>query len=147
MIVIYSRFVVLSLTVALLTYTSRTLFSVKLIALAAVVALGLSLDVHYRDQLGSPILGHPEGEFTYVYHEVKGESIYLWAWTEDKQDRLYAFPYDQETAEKLEEAKQRSQEGNTQEGAFINEPLGDADEHSLEIGDEGFLNPDAFKKG
>jgi len=147
MMTIYVSYVVMAVSSAILLYTSRAFFAIKLVALASVVVLGLGLEAHYRDQLGAPIAAYPEGEFEYVYHSVQGDSIYLWVWNKTKENRLYVIPYDQETAEELEKAKQQAQEGDATEGTFVSDRTGSSEEQNLEISDPDTIDPSSFTKG
>ncbi len=119
MTVVYITFGVLTFLVAICTYLSTAHYLVKGLMIIVLVLFGFFTEVHYRDSLGAPIEGFPEGKFRYTYHEVQGDFILLWVWTEGKDDRLYNFPFDQETAEELAKAQQEGQEGATQGGEFI----------------------------
>jgi hypothetical protein len=106
-----------ALVVFLIFYSSLSKF-IKAAALSVSVLLGVVTQNHYVSQLGKPIEAYPVGEFVYVHHVTVGNDIVLWTWTEDVGDRLYSFPYSQETAEKLEEAKEESEGGQEQSGEF-----------------------------
>lgn len=117
-----------SLLVGLMVY-SRLHVTIKAMALTTFALIGVLVQQHYQDQLGAPIVGEPDGEFIYVAHQAAGDSIRLWAYTDDKGDRLYIFPYSQETAEKLEEANDKgSATGIPQSGEFVEEQGGDRSE-------------------
>jgi hypothetical protein len=136
MITIYAIFFVVSVLMAMLAYTSRVSKVFKAVAFSFMVTLGLFTDAHYRDQLGIPATGIPVGEFVYVHHVVVGDSIKLWIWTEERHDRLHIIPYDQETAEKLQEAKERTEGGVTQNGQFeLEDEGGNPQQPSLEMDD------------
>lgn len=146
MMTIYVSFVALAVLVAVLCYISRAYSVLKAVTLAALVMLGLGLETHYRDQLGAPIAAYPQEEFTYVNHQVQHEQIFLWVWTKERGNRLHVIPFDQETAEKLEEAKKKSEAGTGQQGTFDSSKKGTS-EPTLEISDESYLDPDSFLKG
>jgi hypothetical protein len=110
---------------ALLMYTSAAPFLIKLVAMpTAVVYLVMCLYLIVILS-GAPIKSEPKGVWTYVHHEVVGETIVLWAyWGEDNRHRLYEFDYDREKAKKLNEAKDGRQSGNPQNGEFKKPPEG-----------------------
>ena len=118
---IYISFAVATILVCFLIYSSRLHVAIKALAFSSLVLLGFFTEGYYRDQLGAPIKGLPQGEFVYMHHIVVGDQIRLWIWTEDRGDRLYVMPYDQETAEELEKAKQETEGGSTQQGEFHTE--------------------------
>lgn len=119
MILIYAIYLALSaLVVFLIFYSSLSKF-IKATALTATVLLGIATQDHYTSQLGKPIPMHPPAEFLYVHHVAEGDNILLWTWEEGKGNRLYSFIYDQETAKKLEEAKEKGEGGEPQEGNFV----------------------------
>lgn len=125
MTLIYTIYLLLSSLVVFLIYYSSLSKFIKASALTATVLLGLITQDHYTSQLGKPIEVYPDGEFVYVHHVSEGDNIILWTWTEDKGDRLYAFPYSQESAEKLEEAKENTNKGEPQSGEFIERESGE----------------------
>lgn len=133
MTAIYVLYLLLSALVVFLVFYSRLVVGVKAVALSVLVLLGVVTSGHYISQLGKPIGGFPSYEFVYVYHVTQGSSITLWAWSAEAGSKLYVFPYSQETAQELEEAKAKSEEGDTQTGQFTNS----ADDNSvhLETGD------------
>ena len=118
MILIYIIYLALSALVVFLVFYSSLSKFIKATALTATVLLGIVTQNHYTSQLGKPILMHPPAEFLYVHHVAEGDNILLWTWEESKGNRLYSFPYDQETAKKLEEAKEKGKGGEPQEGNF-----------------------------
>ena len=124
MILIYTIYLLLSSLVVFLIYYSSLSKFIKASALTATVLLGLITQDHYTSQLGKPIEIYPDGEFVYVHHVSAGDDIILWTWTEDVGDRLYIFPYSQETAEELEEAKEGTAEGKPQTGEFTEKENG-----------------------
>lgn len=134
MLTIYIAFTALALCVAVLLYASHAHAVIKATALASLIVLGLGLESHYRDRLGAPIEGYPQGGFTYVHHVIYGNSIMLWVNTEGLGSRLYVFPYDQETAEELEEAKEGNDQGFERTGAFVVDPR-NTEAMSLEMDD------------
>ena len=72
------------------------------------------------DFIGRPYYAKPD-KFLYKHHTVdtiKEQTwITLWAMV-DKQDKLYRFPFNKETEEKLKQSQKRSQEGTPQVGEF-----------------------------
>ena len=121
MILIVTMYLLMSTFMVFLVFYSSLNKLVKATALTVAVLLGVVTEDHYTANLGKPIAMHPPAEFVYVHHVSQGDSIFLWTWEEDRGHRLYTFPYDQETAEKLEEAKEKSGDGNPQEGNFTQE--------------------------
>ena len=118
MILIYSVYLLLSALVVFLIFYSRLSKLIKATALTATVLLGVVTQEHYTSHLGKPIKKYPAGEFVYIHHVSVGDAITLWVWTEERGHRLYSFPYNQDTAQKLEEAKEKDEEGTPQEGSF-----------------------------
>ena len=98
-------------------YKSNTSDLVKIISLPAALIFGLLVGWHYLDSLGKPIQGYPDEEFEYVYHEDLGDTIELWAVIEG-ESKLYTFPYTEEVAELLDEARQMESEGVQVTGDF-----------------------------
>lgn len=127
MILIYTGYLVLSGAVVFLVFYSSLGWSIKAGALTTLVLLGLFTQDHYTSQLGKPIGGFPPSEFVYVHHVAEGDDITLWVWTEEDAHRLYTFPYTQEVAEELEEAKQKTEGGQPQEGQFIPQEDGEGE--------------------
>ena len=118
MILIYTLYLLLSSLIVYFIFYSSLNNMIKASALTAIVLLGFVTQDHYERQLGKPLTVLPDGEFVYVHHLAAGSEITLWAWTEAEGHRLYTFDYDQETAEKLEEAKTDEGEGKKQAGTF-----------------------------
>lgn len=118
MITLFVLFSLLVVSVVWLLYTSKAHRSLKAAALVLLTVFGLVMHSEYVKVLGAPLQSLPEGEFVYVHHEVAGDDINLWVWTEAKGNRLHTFPYSQEAAEKLEGAKQKTEEGVPQAGEF-----------------------------
>jgi hypothetical protein len=113
--------VLLCVLVALLMYWSTAPFLVKLITLPFTIVFSLFIIWQMILMAGAPIKAFPEGEFSYVHHENLngGKAIALWAWTEQHQDfRLFLFPYDRETAKKLQKAQQKRKQGRKINGKF-----------------------------
>jgi len=115
MTIIYLAYASLTLFMAYLAYVSFANKIIKGAAIVALVIFGLGLELHYKESLGSPIEALPPDGFIYVHHEVQGEDITIWVWLEDKGDKLYLIPFDQETAEELAEAQKK---GTPQQGSF-----------------------------
>lgn len=139
MTLIYVIYILLmSFTVFLMFYSNLGGF-VKASALTLSLLLGLAVQAHYTDQLGIPIQTHPSGEFVYTHHTTSGDSIKLWAWTEERGDRLYVFPYSQETAQTLDGAKDKAAEGQAQSGEFVVDVNDNESSPGLRI--EDFDNP------
>ena len=118
MIVIYAAFSLLALSVVYLLYTSRAHRGLKAASLALFTLFGVTVYDHYVSSLGAPIQAFPDTEFVYVHHNIAGKTIELWVWTEERGNRLHEIPYSQETAEELEKAKKKSQNGRPQKGEF-----------------------------
>lgn len=104
---------------AFLTYHSAAHYAVKLIVFPALIAAIIFGYTIFTDRLGAPINAYPEGDFQYVHHQSGegGDLIYLWAYTVDRGQRLYAFDYTRDTMEDLEGAKGRAENG-TEYGKF-----------------------------
>jgi hypothetical protein len=124
MTTIYVAFVISALLLSVVAYGSRVHVAIKAVAFSSLVLLGVFTEGYYRDQLGAPIRHYPQGEFMYIHHIIVGDEIRLWIWTDERGDRLYVLPYDQETAEELKEAKEQTEGGNTQQGEFVTEDDG-----------------------
>ena len=118
MIILYMLFSLLAIAVVWLLYTSKAHRGLKGASLVLLTVFGLSMYEQYVSVLGAPIQGVPEGEFVYVHHEVSGDDINLWVWTEENGNRLYTFPYSQEAAEELTKAQEKTEEGVPQAGQF-----------------------------
>ena len=119
MVIIYLSLSALALLIGVLSYTSAAHKALKALAIVGVIALGLGLEGHYRASLGKPIEMFPEGEWLYVAHQVQGEDIFLWNWTEEDGNKLYVFSMTQEKAEQLEEMKEAQEWGVEMQGEFI----------------------------
>lgn len=118
MTTLYVLFSILAISVVYLLYTSKAYRGLKAAALVLLTVFGLTVHEHYVSALGAPLQGVPEGEFVYVHHQIAGDTIELWVWTEERGNRLYEIPYSQETAEELEKAKQKNEGGTPQQGEF-----------------------------
>ncbi len=105
--------------VAFLMYYSTAHYAVKIAVFPALIAVVIFGAVIYQDRLGAPINALPKGDFQYVHHQSGdgGDVIYLWVWTAERGNRLHTFPYDRETMEELEGAKDRA-EGGQEYGRF-----------------------------
>lgn len=125
MLQILLAFTVLATCVVAMAYGLKGLTSVKVVAITALTLLGVFSYNQYVDRLGFPIPTQPDGEFLYVHHAAQGDDIILWAYTEGKGNRLYSFKYDQDTMEKLEDAKEASEEGGGIGGVFEEGVVGD----------------------
>ena len=145
MLTIYIAFTALALSIAILLYVSQAHKIFKALALSSLIVLGLGLEAHYRDNLGAPIMGYPQGEFAYIHHQLQGQTILLWVYIEDIGHRLYVFPYDQETAEELKEGKEAQAEGQEQEGRFVQDPR-NPEAVSLELDDAGLSGSEDRKE-
>ena len=137
MLILQVTYVLLAAVVVFLMFYSRLSYLVKASALTLSVLLGALAQSHYVKLLGSPIQGFPSYEFVYVHHTAVGGVIKLWIWDEGLGDRLYIIPYDQDTAQELEEAQKESEKGTPQSGQFSEEETGsDKDQSpSLELDD------------
>ena len=57
----------------------------------------------------------------------------LWTWSEEEGSKLYVFPYDQDTAQELEEAEGKMGDGQLQGGSFSD--TAERDSPGLEMDD------------
>lgn len=113
--------ILLCILVALLMYWSTAPFLIKLLTLPFTISFSLFIVWQMISLMGSPLKRFPIGEFTYIHHEPLngGKAIALWVWSERFEDfRLYLFPYDRDTAKKLQKARQKKQEGKPTRGKF-----------------------------
>lgn len=129
----------MSFIVFLMFYSNLGKFF-KASALTLSLLLGLAVQEHYTDQLGIPIEGYPSGEFVYAHHIAAGNSIKLWAWTEERGDRLYVFEYSQEVAQVLGEAQDKTKRGQEQSGEFIVDENGSESSPGLQVEDHDNQN-------
>lgn len=118
MLLIYTVYLLLSSLVVYLMFYSTLNKFIKAIALTVIVLLGLITQDHYISNLGKPINAYPVGEFVYVFHVPQGDDISVWVWTEEDGNKLHTIPYSQEAAEKLQNAKEKSEAGQAQKGEF-----------------------------
>lgn len=118
MMTILVVYAILSILVAFTVYSSRAHKALKGITLVTLVVLGVFLYDEYKERLGAPIDVLPTYEFTYIHHVANTEFITLWAWDKEHGHRLYKFPYSQDAAKELEQAKQKTANGNPQTGQF-----------------------------
>lgn len=93
----------------------------KLIVIPVVFfAIGTSFLVT-EQYLGSPLRGHPVGEFEYVAHEISivdsEKYIFLWSRVEG-DNKLNRFPWSKEDEEKMEEAERQREQGYDQYGSY-----------------------------
>jgi hypothetical protein len=128
----------LSALVVFLIFYSNAYSWIKAFALSALILTGTYGLDYYKNQLGKPIPGYPAYEFVYVKHMTTGEGITLWAWSEEEGSKLYVFPYDQDTAQELEEAEGKMGEGQLQGGSFSD--TAERDSPGLEMDD--WYSPD-----
>ena len=106
------------LGLCILLYLSTAHSILKALAFACALLFGAVTTNHYLENLGAPIQGYPDGDFTYLHHVIDPDgSIKLWAVTGNKH-RLYAFDYDRTNAERLEEAKTQTETGGRMVGHF-----------------------------
>jgi len=127
-------FVLHSLALCYLAYTSNILRVIKGVLLTFLVLTGALAFDYYKDRLGAPIEGYPP-EFIYVHHRIIGDNIELWVDFEDGDSRVYIFPYSQEAAEELQEAQEQTEQGNPQEGKF-EPPEGNTDSPPAPVMDD-----------
>jgi hypothetical protein len=133
MIYLYLGYGLLASAVVFLLFYSNAMHLIKALALSTLVwggAYGLG---YYKNQLGKPIVGYPSYEFVYIKHMTTGDGITLWTWSEEEGSKLYAFPYDQDTAQELEEAASKTGDGQLQGGTFTD--TAERDSPGLEIDD------------
>lgn len=133
MALVYTFYVLLAAAVVFLVFYSSIHKTVKATTLTLLVVFGLAVADHYNKHIGSPIQGLPEYEFTYVHHEATGDTIKLWVWSKEMGDRLYVFPYDQDTAQELSKAQEKTKNGRPQQGGFTPEEDGDRYNPGLEL--------------
>lgn len=135
MTLVLTIYLLLITATVFMVFYSSIHFSVKGTALSLAVLLGVVTHGHYTEQLGKPVQGYPPVEFVYVHHNVDGDNINLWIWTEDRGNRLYVMPYSQETAEELEKAKAKTEGGQAVAGEFIEQEDGREGHPGLELDD------------
>lgn len=119
--------VILCVIVSLLVYNSDANSVLKFVALPYTIILCVGVLWVFIHLTGAPIDGKPKGEWTYVSHsfENAGETIVLWSFVEDLEDyRLHRFPYDRETAKKLNQAREESSSRTSHKGKFVTERRG-----------------------
>ena len=104
--------VILCLFVAVINYYSNTPLLIKLLVLPFTIIFSIYTLYFVYEKLGSPILGIPQGKFVYVFHKPVsgGDSIILWA-SQDNKDRLYIFDYTRENMKKLEQVREKVEDG------------------------------------
>ena len=113
--------IVTAIVISIMVYWSNSHWSIKAIALAIFLAVGVLQLTHYKDMLGHPISGYPEDEFMYVAHTYTSDDmIQLWATTVKLGNRLYSFPYSRDIASDLQDAERKTDEGEPQTGKFRN---------------------------
>lgn len=99
------------LAIAFVLYKSKINFIFKLVTLPLAISFTLAAIYTLIVLAGAPILGYPQGMFTYVHHKVigQGSEIVLWAKPNSLDDfRLYTFPYSRKVEKKLREAQKRA---------------------------------------
>jgi len=138
MIYLYVGYGLLASATVFLLFYSNAMHWLKATALSTLVWAGAYGLDYYKQQLGKPIPGYPTYEFVYVKHMTTGDGITLWAWSEEEGSKLYVFPYDQDTAQELEEAKGKMGAGQLQGGSFSD--TAERDSPGLEIDD--WYSPD-----
>jgi hypothetical protein len=133
MIYLYIGYGLLASAVVFLLFYSSAMQLIKATALSTLVWGGVYGLDYYKQQLGKPIPGYPTYEFVYVKHMTTGEGITLWTWSEEEGSKLYVFPYDQDTAQELEEAEGKMGDGQLQGGSFSD--TAERDSPGLEMDD------------
>ena len=116
---------ILAIGLAFLLYASNAHIAFKALVLSCLLFLGVSAYDVYQENIGAPANGRPPAEFLYVHHEIGNGEITLWVYEEGRGQRLYLFDYDQETAQKLEEAKKSKSKGFEKKGEFVQQTEGD----------------------
>lgn len=108
--------IVLCVFVAAVSYYSNLPVLVKLVVLPFAITFSTYVWYYVYDNMGTPVEGMPQGEFTYIYHMPTsgGKDIILWS-EQDDDHRLYIFKYDRENMKKLEDAREQ-QEAESPEG-------------------------------
>lgn len=118
LILIFSLFLI---TLCTSFYYSRVHAVFKLFCFSLFTISGVLFYETYTQYLGAPIQGIPEYEFLYIHHtiDVHG-NVTLWATdTENtEKQRLYQFPYERETAKKLEQAQEQTGNDTQVSGKF-----------------------------
>jgi hypothetical protein len=135
---LYFGYGLLASAVVFLLFYSNAMQLIKATALSTLVWGGVYGLDYYKQQLGKPIPGYPAYEFVYVKHMTTGEGITLWTWSEEEGSKLYVFPYDQDTAQELEEAEGKMGDGQLQGGSFSD--TAERDSPGLEMDD--WYSPD-----
>jgi hypothetical protein len=135
---LYFGYGMLAAALVFLVFYSNAVSWLKLISLSVLTITGVYGLAYYKQQLGKPIPGYPAYEFVYVKHMTTGEGITLWVWSEEEGSKLYVFPYDQDTAQELEEAEGKIGEGQLQGGSFSD--TAERDSPGLEMDD--WYSPD-----
>ena len=102
---------VTTLLMAYYSYRSSLPNFVKLLSLPLIIVYFGVAGYLYNDALGAPIKKGLALEFRYLHHTIKGDCLLIWAYTDERGNRLYKLPYNRETAKALEEAKKKQQEG------------------------------------
>ena len=113
--------VILCIFIALLLYSSNAHGIIKLLTLPYTILLCAVVIWSFIKLTGAPIKAYPEGTWAYINHTVEQDGTYivLWARVESLSDhRLYKFPYDRETAKKLNQAKSEQTQTTTHKGNF-----------------------------
>ena len=138
---------VLCIYLAVLMYYSNASFIFKLVGLPTMSVFLIGLVYLLIIKAGAPIEQFPKDNWNYVHHEIMdgGDNIYIWAHYTERGNRLYKIEYDRETAKKLQEAKNKSQSGTPQSGAF--KPSNNSNDYpNLFIADRSELDGEAFIK-
>ena len=139
--------VLLCIYLAVLMYYSNASFIFKLVGLPTMSVFLIGLVYLLIIKAGAPIEQFPKDDWNYVHHEIMdgGDNIYIWANYTKKGNRLYKIEYDRETAKKLQQAKNKSQGGTPQSGAFT--PSSNSNDYpNLFIADRSELDGEAFIK-
>lgn len=119
MVILFSVTIFFTIVLAFMIYTSNAHWTVKAIALAAFLLFDVMAYENYVEMLGAPIPARPEGGFGYVWHTIaESQEIVVWVLDEHRGYRLYKYDYNREDAQKLEEMRQKSLEGEG-EGVFM----------------------------
>ena len=144
---VISLAVSLCIYLAVLMYYSNASFILKLVGLPTMSIFLIGLIYLLIIKAGAPIEQFPKDNWDYVHHEIMdgGDNIYIWAHYTEKGNRLYKIEYNREIAKKLQKAKNKSQGGIPQSGAF--QPNGNSNIYpTLFMGDKSNLDGEAFIK-
>ena len=115
----------LGLGLTFLTYTSRLSKLLKLAILPLFLFSTFTGYTYFLDEVGKPANRELPEVAQYVFHRITSEdTIIVWLKEEEGFDRLYVIPYSREAAKELEEAKEKSEAGQSQDIVKVDEEAG-----------------------